>query len=232
MRGAALALLLPLAGFALLLASAPADVHWEHRPAHFWLILLTALVNVVLGLAASEAARRRRDARAFLVSLAFLVSAGFLGLHALATPGALIEGRSVGFVIATPIGLIVASGFAAVSAVELRAATASWVVTNERRLRGAVLALIAAWAFFSVAELPPFDGPLPPGELHGPLLGLAAVGIPLFVFAAWRYYDPARRGAAHDRRRAQLAPQLVGMAHPDGGRLRARRLERAPGLPA
>jgi adenylate cyclase len=193
MRAAALVLLLPLAGFALLLATTPADVHWEHRPTHFWLILLTALVNVVLGLAASEAARRRRDARALLVSLAFLVSAGFLGLHALATPGALIEGRSVGFVIATPIGLIVASGFAAASAVELPARTAAWVVANDRLLRGAVLALIGAWAFFSVAELPPFDGPLPPGELHGPLLGLAAVGVPLFVFAAWRYFELYRR---------------------------------------
>ena len=177
----------------LLLASAPTDVHWEHRPTHFWLILLTALVNVLLGLAASEAARRRGDARAFLVSLAFLVSAGFLGLHALATPGALIEGRSVGFVIATPIGLIVASVFAAASSLELPPATAAWIVAHERGLRGAVLALIGVWAVVSVTELPPFDGPLPPGEVHGPLLALAAAGVPLFAFAAWRYFGLYRR---------------------------------------
>ena len=86
MRVAAAALVLPIAGFVLLLAAPGLDGHWQHGPSHFWLVLATALVNVVLGLAASEAARRRGDARAFLVSLAFLVSAGFLGLHALATP--------------------------------------------------------------------------------------------------------------------------------------------------
>jgi hypothetical protein len=35
----------------------------------------------------STAARRHHDARLFLVALAFLTSAGFLLLHALATPG-------------------------------------------------------------------------------------------------------------------------------------------------
>ena len=56
-----------------------------------------------------EAARRRRDARLFVVSLAFLVAAGFLGLHALATPGVLLDRRTAGFVIATPVGLAAAA---------------------------------------------------------------------------------------------------------------------------
>ena len=73
-------LALPLAGLVVLLLEPDADAHWLHRPAHFWLILLTAVVNVVLGLGASEAARRRGDARATLVSLAFLACAGFLAL--------------------------------------------------------------------------------------------------------------------------------------------------------
>jgi class 3 adenylate cyclase len=184
---AAVSLLLPLAGFLLLLLVPSADQHWQHGPAHFWLIFLTALVNVVLGLAASEAARRRRDARAFLVSLAFLVSAGFLALHALATPGSLVEGRNVGFVIATPIGLVLASCFAAVSSLTLSRVTAGWIVEHERALRVAVIAVLAAWAIVSLAELPPLDGPPPEGELHGPLVAVAVPGIALFGFAAWRY---------------------------------------------
>ena len=128
MSVAVVSLVLPLVGFVLLLVVPSADAHWQHGPTHFWLIFLTALVNVVLGLAASEAARRRRDARAFLVSLAFLVSAGFLALHALATPGTLVEGRNVGFVIATPIGLVLASCFAASSALTLSRRTAGWRV--------------------------------------------------------------------------------------------------------
>ena len=53
-------------------------------------MLAVAAVSVALGLAPGEAARKRDDARIFLVSLAFLTSAGFLGLHALATPGVLL----------------------------------------------------------------------------------------------------------------------------------------------
>jgi adenylate cyclase len=47
-------------------------------------VLAAAVVSVVLGWSISSAGRRRRDARLFLISLACLSSAGFLGLHALA----------------------------------------------------------------------------------------------------------------------------------------------------
>ena len=106
---------LPLLGLGLLLWQPGLDVRWEHHPAHFWLVLGAALVNGLLAFATGEAARRRGDARLFFISLAFLVSAGFLGLHALATPGVLLEGNNTGFVIATPIGLVIASVFSAVS---------------------------------------------------------------------------------------------------------------------
>src|SRR6187200_3750788 len=136
-----LLLAVPLAGLVLLLVEPGADAHWQHRPTHFWLILATALVNVVLGLAASEAARRRGDARALLVSLAFLSSAGFLALHALATPGSIVEGSNTGFVIGTPIGLLIASAFAAWSALDLTAGRAAWVERHQGVLRGTLLAV-------------------------------------------------------------------------------------------
>jgi len=112
-------LALPLAGLGLLLAAPTADAHWEDHPAHFWLVLVVAGVSVVLGLLASEAARRLDDARLFFVSMTFLASAGFLGLHALATPGVLLNGKNTGFVIATPVGLLAAGAFAAASALDL-----------------------------------------------------------------------------------------------------------------
>src|SRR5438477_479064 len=91
---------------------------------------------VGLGYAVSVAARRRRDARLFLVSLAFLASAAFLGLHALATPGVLL-GKNAGFELATPVGLVVAAAFAAASSVELTPRAA------ERVLRAAAVLLAA-----------------------------------------------------------------------------------------
>ena len=97
---------MPVLGLALLLAAPDADVHWEHHPSHFWLVLGGGATSAVLAYATGGVARSRGDARLFLVSLAFLAAAGFLGLHALATPGVLLETPNPGFAIATPVGLL------------------------------------------------------------------------------------------------------------------------------
>src|SRR3954462_3501069 len=97
LAGARLAVLpLPLAGFWLLIAAPSADVHWEDHPAHFWLVLGTALLSGPLAHATGGVAVRRGDARLFLVSRGFLAAAGFLGLPAFATPGVLLDKRNAG----------------------------------------------------------------------------------------------------------------------------------------
>ena len=116
----AAALVVPLAGLALLVAEPQLDVIWEHHPAHFWLVLVAGGLNAGLAYATGSAARRRGDARVFLVSLGFLSAAGFLGLHALATPGVLLADTNAGFAMATPVGLLAAGLFAAASSAELR----------------------------------------------------------------------------------------------------------------
>src|SRR3954471_4410245 len=146
-----------------LLRGLPAiDERWENNPAHFWLVLLTALLCLALALAISESGRRRRDARLLLIGFAFVVSAGFLGLHALATPGVVVEGKNAGFVLATPIGLVLAGGFAAASAVEYKLETSLWIVRRARLLLALVLAVIGAWAVVSLADLPPLHKPVTP----------------------------------------------------------------------
>jgi class 3 adenylate cyclase len=180
------ALVLPLAGLALLLARPDLDHVWEHHPSHFWLVLVTAAGNVVLAYITNVVASRHRDARLVLISLAFLSSAGFLGLHALATPGVLLASSNAGFVIATPIGLFVASLFAAASVTALGGPRAAIVLRVRSLLLGLLLAAMAAWGFVSLAGLPPLNGPLPPTEAVGPLAGLAAIGVVLYGFAAYR----------------------------------------------
>ena len=103
----------PLLLLVVLLVRPRIDESWENHPAHFWLVLGAAIAATAVGFSVTTAARRRRDARLVLISLAFVVSAAFLGLHALATPGVLLSGPNLGFAIATPIGLIIASGFTA-----------------------------------------------------------------------------------------------------------------------
>jgi adenylate cyclase len=198
-------LALPLAGLALLLGYPRLDAEWGHQPSHFWLVLAVAVVSVGLGLATGEAARRRGDARVFLVALAFLVAAGFLGLHALATPGVLLDAPNTGFVIATPLGLLLASGFAAASALDLSPETSAAIMQRQGLLRGAVFAVLAVWAAASLAAVPPLDDHFLPERLDGPLVIGAVVGVILYGFAALRYLD------LYQHRRAALVA-AIGVA--------------------
>lgn len=189
----ALALSLAPAGFVLLLARPHWDVHWEDHRAHFWLVFSVALVCALVGLVMSEAARRRGDARVFFVGLAFLASSGFLGLHALATPGVVLDGKNTGFVIATPVGLFLAGIFAAISGLDFSAERSVGIVRRERWLRAGLLLLLGVWAICSLESVPPLDRPLPPSDASGPLVGFAIAGGALYAFAAWRYTALYRR---------------------------------------
>jgi adenylate cyclase len=190
------ALSLPLAGLILLLAAPSADVHWEHHPSHFWLVLGTAAVGTTLAFATSGIALLRADARLFLVSLSFLAAAGFLALHALATPGVLLDGPNDGFTIATPVGLVVAALFAGWSALPLPPERARAVMRHAQLLRGALLALMVAWAAVSLGSVPPLDDPTPAERAGGGLLSLAVLALVPFAFAAWRYARMALRTSA------------------------------------
>ena len=181
-----LLLALPVIGLLLLFVRPELDLHWEHHPSHFWLVLLTAAGSVALAYITNVVATRQRDARLILVSLAFLASAGFLGLHALATPGVLLGTPNAGFVLATPVGLFIASLFAAASVTTLGGPRAVVVLRLSPFLLGFVLGLMLLWAGVSLAAIPPLNGPLPPTEASGPLAGLAIAGVALFGFAAFR----------------------------------------------
>jgi class 3 adenylate cyclase len=176
----------PLLLLVLLLARPAVDGAWENHPAHFWLVLGAALVATALGFSVTTAARRRRDARLFLISLAFIVSAAFLGLHALATPGVLL-GPNAGFELATPVGLLIAAGFAAAASVELDSGQADRVLRWAPGILVALGALVLVWAAVSLAELPPLHDPLLDEQLDGWQLLLAALGVAFFGVAAFGF---------------------------------------------
>jgi class 3 adenylate cyclase len=177
----ALVLLVPLAGLILLLQTPRLDVHWEHHPAHFWLVLLTAVLSAALAYVTGAAALRRGDARVLFVSLAFLSAAGFLGLHALATPKVLLDTANAGFTLATPVGVALASVFAFLSSLTVSG------VRLGRQLRAGLLLLLALWAVASVLRLPPLHAKAVPEGADGILAGLAVPAILLYVVAAARY---------------------------------------------
>jgi len=195
---------MPLFGLALLLSVPAYDVMWEHHPSHFWLVLTVAVVNVVLAVLTSEAAGQRNDARLFLVSLAMLSSAGFLALHALATPKVLLATPNEGFVIATPVGLVVAAFFAAASALPHEEGETRLGPRTQRWLRSALLIAIATWATASFAHVE-FLSRTPGEEAPLILRLLSPVAIVLYGFAAVRYLQ------LYDRRRRTL-PLAIAVA--------------------
>ena len=204
-------MLFPLLVLAIVRFRPTLDVAWENHPAHFWLVLGASAVSVVLGATVAGAASRRRDARLLLISLGFIASAGFLGLHALATPGVLV-GPNGGFELATPIGLLVAGAFVAASALDLGPETSRTLLRRSRWLLGGLFGLMAVWAFVSLAELPPLRGPLVDEALDGWQIVLAVAGVVLYGAAAAGYYRLYRQRRARFVLAVTLALALLAEA--------------------
>ena len=126
---------LPLVGLVSLLLRSQLDPHWSNHRVHFVRSWRSARV-FVLAYAAGAAANRRGDARVLLISLAFLATGGFLGLHAVGTAGSCsrttcgVQGRD-------PVGLVVAAFFALASAfVDVRPSFAPRVVRHRGHAPG------------------------------------------------------------------------------------------------
>jgi class 3 adenylate cyclase len=181
------ALVLPLLGLVVLRLSGQLDRQWQHNTTHFWIVFGAALLSAITAYGTGAAAVRRGDVRVMYVSLAFLSAAGFLGLHALATPTMLLESASAGFNISTPVGIAVGSLFAVASAREVAAGRAVAEMRRARRLRVALLVTMAAWGVVSLLRLPPFD--VGPGldRLSLPMVGAAVLAVVLFAVAAVTY---------------------------------------------
>lgn len=178
---------LPALGLWLLVSRPELDMNYEHHGTHFWLVLATAAIAMALGVMLFRAARMRGDARLILVSLAFQFSAGFLGLHALATPGVILLAPNAGFVYSVAVGLGLGGVAALASAVEFGPAASARIHRFAWLLSALPTLLLGAWALISMAQLPPLDHAPDPAEARGPLVGVTFVGSACYLVAAFRY---------------------------------------------
>jgi class 3 adenylate cyclase len=185
----ALAALLPLVGLVSLLMRSEIDPNYDNHKVHFVLFVGVGMVVMVLAYTAGEAATKRGDARVLLMSLAFLLTGGFLALHAVGTPGILFAGEHSGFDIAISAGLELAALFAFASAfVDLRPGWPTLVMRRRAQLRRGVFAAMALWFVWTVAKLPPLTTPHSEGGTGSILSWMAIVGALLYALAAIRYW--------------------------------------------
>ena len=199
----ALAAALPLIGLVSLLLRSQLDPHFENYRIHFVVCGIVGGVAFVLGYAAGEAATRRGDARVLLLSLAFMATGGFMGLHALGTPSILFTGEHSGFQVAIPVGLLVSAVFAAGSAfVDVRPEIAPKVMQHRTVLQGSVLLAMGGWFVWTILDLPPLRHPNSEAARGSLLTVLAIVGTMAYAVSAARYWVIFR----HDRK---LLPAAV-----------------------
>jgi adenylate cyclase len=185
--------LLPLVGLVSLVLREQLDPNWSNHQVHFVLFLGVGAGLLVLAYAAGEAADRRGDARVLLISLAFLSTGAFLGLHALGTPTVLFQDEHAGFKVAIPVGLVIAALFGLASAfVDSRPDLPAFVVRHRVFSRRAVLIAAAIWFLWTVTDLPPLSDPTSEGSTHSLLTGLAGVGAVAYGLAALRYWSVFR----------------------------------------
>ncbi len=180
---------LPLIGLVSLLLRSQLDPHLENYRLHFILFGLVGTLAFTLGYAAGEAAKRRGDARVLLLSIAFMATGGFMGLHALGTPGVLFTTDHAGFKVAIPVGLLVSAVFAVGSAfVDLRPSFAPLVFRRHKLLRAGVLLAMGGWFAWTVANLPPLDGANSEAARGILLTVFAIVGTVAYALSAARYW--------------------------------------------
>jgi adenylate cyclase len=181
------ALALPVVGLISLLFRSSLDPMWTSARLHFTLFLSVGTGAFILAYVAGQAADRRGDARVFLLSLGFLVTGGFLAIHAIASPGVLLNHELPGFGVAIPVGLAIAAIFSCTSAfVDVKPGLARRVMQQKNLLRISVLAAMALWAVWSFAQLPPLDSSSPEGGGVW-LRTFAAIGAATYVISAVRY---------------------------------------------
>lgn len=180
---------LPLVGLASLLLRSHLDPHIENYRAHFIVFGTIGGLAFTLGYTAGEAAKRRGDARVLLLSLAFMTTGGFLGLHAFGTQGVLFTKEHAGFQVAIPVGLLVSAAFAAASAfVDVWPDVGLWLIRHRASLRVAALVAMAGWFAWTVLDLPPLHGPDSEAGGGSLLATTAVAGTIVYAVSAARYW--------------------------------------------
>ncbi|MGN6700072.1 MAG: HD domain-containing phosphohydrolase [Thermomicrobiales bacterium] len=139
----------PLA-LVLLLRHQAFDPTWMAPIFHFYVVSLTAMLTVGLAGLMTFAARQVKDARVFLLSLAFLGIAGVFLTHALTTPFALIQQTNPWVGFSAYLSLFAGATFLALGTIEWRPAASAFLMQRQGAILACFIALLLAFGSFAL----------------------------------------------------------------------------------
>lgn len=187
LRVAAIALAIPAALLAFLLAVPSSDHIWLNTTFHFWATsaacLLAAFACAILILSA----RSMRETRVLFLALAFFTLAMLFSLHGLGTPGFLFNNVSASLTRSPWMATLGASIFAALSVITLPTIGRGSKIRVPQLIFGTTVALTFFYFVMSLAN-PDWLAGFPTQEewFQHTLTGWT---VTLLIFAAWRYYQ-------------------------------------------
>ena len=133
-----------------LLRHQASDPTWMSPIFHFYVVSLTAMLTVGLAGLMTFAARQVKDARVFLLSLAFLGIAGVFLTHALTTPFALIQHMNPWVGFSAYLSLLLGATFLALSTIEWRPAASAFLMQRQGAILACFIALLLAFGSYAL----------------------------------------------------------------------------------
>ncbi len=183
----AIAMLAPLAAFALMRAVPSLDPRFVEPEGHFWIVSVTALIAGCIGTALALSVQSVRSTRTVYLALGFIAVALIFATHGLGTPGFIVSRDELPYAVIISAGLSQTVGaiFIALSVAPTTWPGARFVQAHPTRILGAALVVLFAY-LATMVWTPEFWSFVPRTRPWDTIL--ASSTITLLCFSAWRYW--------------------------------------------
>jgi HD-GYP domain-containing protein (c-di-GMP phosphodiesterase class II) len=186
-RIAALALAVPLAVFAALLAFPESDKSWGTNSFHFWVVSAASLLSAAACLMLILSARSMRETRILFLALSFFTLGMFFAVHGLTTPGFIFDEPFAALGRSPWLSTLGAGFFATLSVVAIPG------LNDGARLKSAqiifAVSAVAVSGYLLMGLVSPDWLAGFPTEDEWFQHTLTGITVGLLGFAAWRYYQ-------------------------------------------
>src|SRR5258708_452922 len=146
------ALIIPLAILWLLMQGYLRDPSMGTATFHFFVVSLASSLSLLLALFILVAARQVRDAKVLFLGLTFYAMAGIFLIHALTTPGALVQQYNIWVGLSARLSLLAGAFFLVLSSIEWRQSQSQAILKRWGFIVVGVTAVIALYGYVALSD--------------------------------------------------------------------------------